>query len=161
MNESLPLSYTNEVTADYLQTLDKSPFTSEQLAGFSEEGLAPIRQQEAYQRAHPPVGIYRLATEGSRTRNGGVVQKNQSSLAFTLDNGQDVRAAHKGDHVMYADGTTAQIVTGAGENNSDFALVGSRLNNGDEIIDTLQPFGLWVEREGVPVPENFLPAFDS
>jgi hypothetical protein len=48
-------------------------------------------------------------------------------------------------------------VTGAGEGNSHFALVGSRLSNGDEIINTQQGLGLFVLREGVPMTEDFLP----
>ncbi|HEY0290249.1 MAG TPA: hypothetical protein VGC62_25110 [Pseudomonas sp.] len=161
MNAPLTPSYTNEVSAEYLRTLNKSVFTEEQLAGFSEETLAIFRKQQAYTAAHPPIGIFRLATEGSQTQRGGVVKKTQSFLTFTLDNGQEVNAAHKGDYVMYSDGTTAQIVTGAGQSNSDYALVGSRLSNGDEIINTLQGCGLWVERNGVPMADDFLPPVDS
>lgn len=108
--------------------------------------------------AHPARAIYRFATEGSQTRDGGVVQQATSPLEFTLESGRKVRAAQKGDYVLYADRRTAQIVTGAGQENSDVALVGSRLCNGDEIINTLQGGCLLVGREGVPMAEDFLPS---
>ncbi|MDD0997831.1 hypothetical protein M5G20_18445 [Pseudomonas sp. TNT2022 ID1044] len=57
-----------------------------------------------------------------------------------------------------ADGTTAQIVTGAGQGNSDLALVGSRLCKGDEIINTPQGAYLFIAREGVSIAEDFLPS---
>ena len=69
-----------------------------------------------------------------------------------------MRVAQKGDYAVYADGSTAQIVTGAGQDNSHWALVGSRLSNGDEIIDTPQGLVLLVVREGVPMPDDFLPS---
>lgn len=150
--------YTNEVSPEFLRTQDKSPFTEQQLADFNEEALAPINQQQAYKMAHPPIGIYRMATEGSQTRNGGVVQQASSSMQFKLDNGQDVRVALKGNFVVYPDGSTAQIVTGSGQENSNMALVGSLLSNGDEIINTLQGAGLFLMREGVTLPNDFLPA---
>lgn len=157
MTTSLVPMYTNEVTGDFLQSLDKPTFTSEQMAEFHEDAVAVIRRNEAYCLAHPPTGIYRLATEGSQTRNGGIVQKTQSPIACTLENGEEVRAAHRGDRVLYPDGSTAQIITGAGHSNSHVALVGSRLCNGDDIINTPQPHVLFVARQGVPLADDFLP----
>ncbi|MNN69693.1 hypothetical protein D3C81_1855040 [compost metagenome] len=78
-----------------------------------------------------------------------------------MDNGQKVRGAQKGDSVVYADGSTAQIVTTAGEENSHLALVGSRLCNGDEIINTSQGICMYVVREGVPMGEDFLPSIEG
>jgi hypothetical protein len=158
MNASLPQLYTNELSPKVLHTLDKSPFTEQQLAGFDEQALAIINQQQAYAKAHPPLAIYRMATEGGQTRSGGVVQHATSPLTFTLDNGQQVRAAQKGDYVVYVDGSTAQIVTGAGEGYSHVALVGSFLSNGDQIINTLQGIGLILVRKGETQAEDFLPA---
>ena len=85
--------YTNEVTPEYLRTVGRSPFTEQQLAGFSEEYMVHIRQQQAYCEAHPPTAIYRLATEGSQSRNGGVIRQATTELEITLDNGQQVRVA--------------------------------------------------------------------
>ena len=161
MTTSLPPMYTNKVTGDFLQSLDKPTFTPEQIAEFHEDAVAVIRKNEAYCLAHPPIGIYRLATEGSQTRNGGIVQETQSTITCTLENGEQVRLAHKGDCVLYSDGSTAQIITGAGRGNSHVALVGSRLCNGDDIINTPQPHGLFVARQGVPLADDFLPAAGS
>lgn len=161
MNAALPLLYTNEVSPEFLRTLDKSPFTEQQLAGFDEHALAVVNQQQAYAKAHPPIAIYRVATEGSQTRNGGVIQQATAPLEFTLDNGQQVRAAQKGDYVVYTDGSTVQIVTASGEGNSHVALVGSYLSNGDEIINTPQGGLLFMAREGVLMAEDFLPSIEG
>ncbi|MEF9672940.1 hypothetical protein QNM99_14805 [Pseudomonas sp. PCH446] len=81
---SIALMYTNEVSPEFLRTLDKSPFTEQQLAEFSEEAIALIHQQQAYCEAHPPLAIYRLATEGSQTRDGGVIQHATTQTVITL-----------------------------------------------------------------------------
>ncbi|WP_223461542.1 MULTISPECIES: hypothetical protein [unclassified Pseudomonas] len=161
MNAPLQPLYTNEVSPEFLCLLDDSPFTEEQLARFDDEDMTIIHQQQAYAEAHPPCAIYRVATQGSQTRDGGVIQQAVAPLTFTLDNGQKVTAAQKGDYVVYADGGTAQIVTGAGQGNNDLALVGSRLCNGDEIINTLQGGYLFVVREGVSMAEDFLPSIEG
>jgi hypothetical protein len=158
MNAPLQPTYTNEVSPEFLCRLDDSPFTEEQLAGFNNEVMAIIHQQQVYAEEHPPCAIYRVATEGSQTRDGGVIQQAAAPLVFTLDNGKKVTAAQKGDYVVYADGGTAQIITGAGEGDNDLALVGSRLCNGDEIINTLQGSYLLVARVGVAMAEDFLPS---
>lgn len=160
MNTPSQQRHTNEASPELLRTLDQSPFTELQLASFGEEALAIIEQQQAYVRAHPPVAIYRVATEGSQTRNGGAIQQATAPLELTLDNGRQVRAAQKGDYAVYPDGNTAQIVTAAGEGNSHVALVGSYLSNGDEIINTLQDGLLFIAREGVPTAVDFLPAIE-
>ena len=161
MNAPLHPVYTNEVSPEFLYRLDDSPFTEEQLAGFDDEVMAIIHQQQVYAEEHPPRAIYRVATEGSQTRDGGVIQQAAAPLAFTLDSGQKVHAAQKGDYVVYADGAKAQIVTGAGQENSHLALVGSRLCNGDEIINTMQGGFLFVTREGVSMVEDFLPSIEG
>lgn len=162
MNASLhPFFYTNEVSPELLRSLDNVPFSEEQIAQFREEAWAIIHEQQAYFRNHPPRAIYRFATEGSQTRDGGVIQQGTAPLEITLDCGRTVRAAQKGDLVTYADGSTAQIVTTAGEGNSYLALVGSRLSNGDEIINTPQGIGLFVVREGESMAEDFLPSIEG
>ncbi|MGO4313217.1 hypothetical protein AB4Z35_25795 [Pseudomonas sp. KB_15] len=158
MNAPLHPSYTNEVCAEFLRSLDAPHFSEERLAHFCDEALAVVHQGQAYKEAHPAHAIYRIATEGSQTRDGGVIQQGTAPLEFTLESGHKVRAAHKGDYAVYADGRRAQIVTGAGQENSHVALVGSRLCNGDEIINTLQGGFLIVGREGVPMVEDFLPS---
>ena len=158
MNEPLHPLYTNEVSPEFLRNLDAQHFTEERLEKCCDETLAVVRQQQAYIVAHPARTVYRLATEGSQTRDGGVIQQATSPFEFTIGNRQKVRAAQKGDHVVYADGRTAQIVTGAGQDYDHVALVGSLLCNGDEIINTLQGGCLLVGREGVAMAEDFLPS---
>jgi hypothetical protein len=161
MSIAFPKSYTNEVSQEVLRTLDASPFTDQQLAKFGEEAALCVQQQNAYCNAHPPVAIYRLATEGSQTRDGGVIQHATSEMVIDLSDGQQVCVAQKGDYAVYPDGKTAQIVTGAGHENSDTALVGSMLSNGDQIINTPQNLGMFVLREGVPKAEDFLPTVEG
>jgi transcription elongation factor len=161
MKPLTPSPYTNEATPELLLRMDKAVFTDEQIAEFDVESQAMIRQQQEYCKAHPVTGIYRLATEGSQTRDGGVIERTGSIAAFTLDDGQEVRGAHKGYLVIYPDGSSAKIITGAGSKYSDIALVGSRLDNGDEIINTLQHMGVIVARKDVPLPEDFLPTIDG
>ena len=158
MNAALPLLFTNEVSPEFLRTLDKAPFTEQQLADFNEQALATVNENQAYAKAHPPIAIYRVATEGSQTRDGGVIQYATSPMEFKLGNGQQVRAAQKGDYVVYADGSKAQIVTASGEDNGHLALVGSCLSNGDEIINTPQGACLLLARAGVQMAEDFLPS---
>lgn len=74
MNTATPSLYTNEVSPERLRALDNSIFTEQQLATFSEQVLAIVTKNRAYAKAHPPIAIYRVATEGSQTRNGGVIQ---------------------------------------------------------------------------------------
>lgn len=154
-------AFTNEVSPEFLQTLNASTFTDQQLAEFGEEATLCVQQQQAYRDTHPPVAIYRLATEGSQTRGGGVIQHAASTMLIELSGGQQVRVAQKGDYAIYPSGETAQIVTGAGQDYSDIALVGSILSNGDQIINTPQNLSMFVMREGVPNAEDFLPAVEG
>lgn len=105
--------FTNGLTTELLRTLDKSPFTEQQLATFNEETMAIVTQQQKFAKAHPPIAIYRMAAESSQARHGGVVKQATGSVEFKLDNGRQVRVARTGDYVVYPDGTQAQILTGA------------------------------------------------
>ncbi|RFD25047.1 hypothetical protein CER19_24165 [Pseudomonas sp. GL93] len=158
MSASHALLYTNEVSADFLSELDMPVFSEQQRSGFSEQALKIINERDAQNKAHPAIAIYRIATEGSQTRNGGVIKTTTSGIEFKLADGSRVRAAHKGDCVTYSDGTTAYIETSAGEPNSYLALVGSTLSNGDEIINTPQGLAVLIERKGVQKAEDFLVA---
>lgn len=158
MNASQNVLYTNEVSSEFLSEIDKASVAEKQLSGCNEQVLIMVNKQNAYRKAHPPIAIYRVAAEGSQTRNGGVIKKTTSQMAFKLADGSQVRAAHKGDYVVYPDGTTAHIVTCAGEANNHIALVGSTLNNGDEIINTPQSSVVLIAREGVQMADDFLMA---
>lgn len=122
MNASMTPLYTNEVSPEFLRTLDNLLFTEQQLAHFNEQVLAMLSQQQSDVKAHTPLGIYRIATEGSQTRHGGIIQQATTACEITLNNGQQVRVAQKGDCAVYADGSTAQIVTGAGEGNGHWLV---------------------------------------
>ncbi|XMB52005.1 hypothetical protein QQ999_12010 [Pseudomonas fluorescens] len=161
MSASHTLLYTNEVSAEFLIELDMPAFSEQQLSGFSEQALKIINERDAQNKAHPAIAIYRIATEGSQTRNGGVIKATTSGIEFKLADGSWVRAAHKGDCVTYSDGTTAHIETSAGEPNSYLALVGSTLSNGDEIINTPQGLAVLIERKGVQKAEDFLVAVNK
>lgn len=101
---------------------------------------------------------YLFATIGSLTERGGRISTATSKLTLA-----GLPAARVGDVVTYADGSEALIVDGAGfaaiDGDKPFALVGSRLSNGDRIIETLQTcYGITV-RDGQPVPGLFDPAY--
>lgn len=159
--------YTNELTADVLAELDKSPFTEEALADMSDDALAIIREQEKYVRQHPITRIYRLAVAGCLTRRGGVgdefSQVPEEGDKIRLENGQWASFLTEGCTVTYPDGTQARIVTSAGSqlvsiDGKGMALVNSLLDNGDEIISTPQNTVVLTVRAGESMPAGFLVA---
>lgn len=81
-----------------------------------------------------------MAAEGSLTARGGVVKVTDNSRLMDFGNGETARIAVEGDCVTYPDGRSARIVSGAGSKathkDRGLALVGSLLDNGDEIIST-------------------------
>jgi len=90
-----------------------------------------------------------FATVGSLTERGGRVTTATSGLTLA-----GLEVARVGDVVTYDDGSEAVIIDGAGNNHSEgkpFALVGSRLSNGDRITETLRTsLGIHVrERQSV------------
>ncbi|MDY6457537.1 PAAR domain-containing protein [Acinetobacter faecalis] len=101
----------------------------------SPQEIEQISYAESLYWDNKPKTIYHLALNGVKTRNGGLV-KGRSGMF--LDN---IPVALVGDEVIYEDGTTSKIISGAGfalmEGNLPVALVGSRLENGDEIIEAL------------------------
>ena len=86
---STPARFTNEVSPEYLRSLDH------------------------HDPEHPTLAIFRLATEGSRSRNGGVIRKASSPVQIVLPNGDKVRVACAGDLVEYANGSSAAILHGS------------------------------------------------
>ena len=141
--------YSNELTAEMLAAFDHSPFTTEQLAAINEDARSLIAERNAYNLAHPVTAAYLVATEGSITRDGGIV--------FSEYNGTLVNVSVVGDEVRYPNGTTAKITNGVGNTSGkSAALVGSSLDNGDEIISSPQGRVRRVVRAGESLPENFL-----
>ncbi|MBD9500065.1 hypothetical protein M2D07_012765 [Pseudomonas sp. BGr12] len=153
--------YTNETTEALLRKLDELPFSEEQLASFHPAELETIRQSQSRLLTHPAAGIRRLATEGSQSRLGGRIVRGSSPVNFTLADGEKVSAAIIGDLVEYPDGSIAHIVTGAGQSYSNLALVGSLLDNGDEIVNTPQGCAVLVLRKGHTWPGDFLPGSEA
>jgi uncharacterized Zn-binding protein involved in type VI secretion len=101
---------------------------------------------------------YLFVTIGSRTKRGGHVTRVSTKVEY-----KGMALARVGDIVTYDDGSEATIIDGAGFaaawKDKPFALVGSRLSNGDTITETLQDgFGITV-RSDKPVLGLFDPAY--
>jgi uncharacterized Zn-binding protein involved in type VI secretion len=101
---------------------------------------------------------YLFVTIDSRTKLGGRVTRVSTKAEY-----KGMALARVGDIVTYDDGSEAVIIDGAGFaaawEDKPFALVGSRLDNGDKITETLQDgFGITV-RSDKPVPGLFDPAY--
>jgi len=149
--------YANELTAEMLAAFDQSPFTDEQLAEMNEEARNLIAERNAYSLAHPITAAYLIATEGSLTRDGGTVFSEYNGQQIEIEDGTRLNVSLVGDEVRYPDGTTAKISTGIGDTSGDSAaLVGSLLDNGDEIISSPQGSVRRAVRDGESLPENFL-----
>ncbi len=149
--------YSNDLTPEMLVAFDQSPFTDEQLAGMNDEACSLIEKQNAYNLAHPVTATYLIATEGSLTRDGGTVFSEYSGQQIEAEHGKWLNVSRVGDEVRYPDGTTAKISTGVGKTSGDSAaLVGSALDNGDEIISSPQGNIRRAVRAGESLPEKFL-----
>lgn len=114
-----------------------------------------ITDEQEFMNKQPHKKFF-VATHGSKTKNGGLIRAtfNQKIKA------QGHLIAVVGDEAIYEDGTTSKIISGAGEAGAiegrDIALVGSRLENGDEIVESLQSvfeYRLYADRE---IPQGFL-----
>lgn len=153
--------YTNEMTPEVLTAMEQSSFTAEQLAGMDDEGRVLVTEHEDFKRHHPVIAIYRLAVEGSLTRDGGILKTATTGIEIEIEPGKKLRVAQTQDEVVYPDGSTAKIISGAGQaghfaNGHSIALVGSRLSNGDEIISTPQKSAIKTIHKGLPVLDDFL-----
>ncbi|EQA1622783.1 hypothetical protein V5K00_RS11640 [Enterobacter asburiae] len=149
--------YTNELTPEMLAAFDESPFTAEQLAAMNDESRSIIEKQNTYNLAHPVTAAYLIVTEGSLTRNGGKVFSEYNGRQIKLEDGTMLNVSRVGDEVRYPDGRSAKITNGAGNTPGEsIALVGSSLDNGDEIISCPQNVRRRVVRAGESLPENFL-----
>ncbi|EPQ7464804.1 hypothetical protein [Enterobacter kobei] len=126
----------------------------------ADSAKAVIAEQEEINRLHPVNKIYRFATVGSLTRLGGVIRETHHKAKMQTENGEMMSIALKGDEVVYPDGTTARIATSTGQsktyNGCSIAVVGSKLDNGDEIISTPQSGAMCIDREGLPSAKDFL-----
>ncbi|MEW6484713.1 MAG: hypothetical protein AB1423_08810 [Pseudomonadota bacterium] len=152
--------YTNGLAPELLATLDQSPFTAEQLAGMNDETRARISEQQEYCRQHPVNAIYRIAVDGSLTREGGTVRAAYNGNEIELSDGRKVNVALAGVDVVYPDGITAKMVTAAGKmnevNGRGVVRVNRRPDNRDKIISTLCDGPIIAGPEGEGMPEDFL-----
>ncbi|MCH2071206.1 PAAR domain-containing protein [Acinetobacter pittii] len=127
----------------------------EQLEKLSENDIQKISNAEQLYWNNKPHTIYHVAVHGAKSKNGGLV--NASSNVGKIGGSSIARV---GDEVIYADGTTSKIISGAGSacvvDGSPVALVGSRLENGDEIIDSPNTTIAIRIYKDQPIPKNFL-----
>lgn len=157
----MEMQYTNLMTPELRASLDCPSFSPEQKSAMPDEARQLVEAQEVFLREHPVKAVYLIATVGSRSKQGGVIVQGNSGQSIQLKNGHKAQSAQTGDSVVYEDGSTAIIVSGAGKAMHDnhghsIALVGSRLSNGDEIMSSPQATALIVQRQGVPLCEDFL-----
>lgn len=119
-----------------------------------------VREQEEYLRQYQVTALWRQATVGSLTRRGGVVSSGRSGGQVVNSSGELVAVSLVGDEVTYPDGSVATIVSGSGSsissNGKGYALVGSVLSNGDEIISTPQDIAVLCCHVGETMPDDFL-----
>ncbi|CAG9265139.1 PAAR motif-containing protein [Paraburkholderia unamae] len=84
----------------------------------------------------PREPVARFAVRGATTARGGVLRDATSD--WDVDDTQR-KAGKVGDFVDYSDGSRARIITGLGIPDNElhrYAVVGSRLDNGDVIADS-------------------------
>lgn len=107
----------------------------EQLEKLTENDILEISNAEQLYWNNKPHTIYHVAVNGAKSKNGGLVNASSNGVKI-----KGLSIARVGDEVIYADGTTSKIISGAGTaciiEGSSVALVGSRLENGDEIIES-------------------------
>ncbi|WP_286994875.1 PAAR domain-containing protein [Acinetobacter sp.] len=127
----------------------------EQLQQMSQEDIEQTLKAEQLYFQHRPKAMYSLAVNGSKTKQGGLVK-----ASATQGKIGDLSIARIGDDVIYADGTIAKIISGAGKvcivEGLSAALVGSQLDNGDEIIDSPNRTVAINIFKGETLPEGFL-----
>lgn len=127
----------------------------EQLEKLSKNDIQKISNAEKLYWDNKPHIIYYVAVHGAKTQNDGLVNVSSTNTKI-----KGLSIARVGDEVIYADGTTSKIISGAGTacivDGSPVALVGSRLENGDEIIES--PNNTIVIRiyKDQALPQNFL-----
>lgn len=123
----------------------------------SHEDIKQTLKAEQLYFDHKPQTIYHLAVNGAKTKNEGLVK-------LSSDIGQigGLLIARVGDEVevVYADGTTSKITSGAGVacviDGASVAIVGSRLENGHEIVDSPNTSVAIRVFKDQPRPKNFL-----
>ena len=107
----------------------------EQLKKLSQNDIQKIQQAEQLYWDHKPYTKFYAAFNGAKTKKGGLIRASTDTYKV-----KGISLALVGDEAIYADGSTAKIISGAGSaitvHDRSAALVGSPLENGDEIIDS-------------------------
>jgi hypothetical protein len=108
------------------------------------------------QQNNEPTHLF--VTMGSRSERGGC-----ASHVATKAEYRGLAPLRGGNTVVYDDGSEAAGVDGAGcavsRDGRPFAIVGSRLSNGDWVTETTQDGGSIKVHSGKPVPGLFYPAY--
>ncbi|ENE6993395.1 hypothetical protein ABNV85_004175 [Salmonella enterica] len=104
--------YTNELTPPMLASF-KNPFSAEQLANADDEQRQIFKSHVEEMKDRSLLAIWRFATTGALTQNGGKIEKASANDSFTLEDGSEVNRAMVGDYVVYPDGTRAKIINGS------------------------------------------------
>ena len=152
--------YTNELTPSVLTSF-MNPFSAEQLANADDQQRQIFKSHVEEMKDCSLLAIWRFATTGALTQNGGKIENASANDSFTLEDGGEVNRAMVGDYVAYPDGTRAKIINGSGSVNTNgngvsYALVGSQLDNGDMLISTPQDYALLCQLDNSPVmPADF------
>ena len=117
-----------------------------------DEGQRLATQFMAKLASRPVKATYDLATLGAKTRQGGEVIR--ASTDMRMDGH---RIACVGDIVRYPDGSESRIISGAGAalfyRDHPVAIVGSAIDNGDNIISSLQSSAQiqeYADDDGIP-----------
>lgn len=153
--------YNNELTPSVL-ALVTNPFSAEQLANADDEQRQIFKSYVEEMKDRSLQAIWRFATTGALTQNGGKIEGTSINDSFTLEDGSEVNRAMVGDYAVYHDGTRARIINGSGSANTNgngvsYALVGSQLDNGDVIISTPQDYAFLCQLDNSPaMPADFL-----
>lgn len=147
--------YTNEITPEIREAQLKPPYGEELLSLCDDKTRKELEEINKQYLSPPLAHVFRFGVVGSLTRRGGVI-RHASGCATT----GGLQVARMGDKVVYGGGSEATIISGAGKarimQGASAALVGSMLDNGDEIISTPQSYSKLVFREGRELPEGFL-----
>jgi uncharacterized Zn-binding protein involved in type VI secretion len=153
--EGLMQQYTNEITPEIRESYLQPPYDEELLSDCDNETRKEPEEINEQRLSRPLAHIFRYAVVWSLTRLGVVLR--HGACGATTGGLQHARV---GDKVVYADGSEATIISGAGKarvmQGASAALVGSMLDNGDEIISTPQSISKLAFREGDTLPEGFL-----
>ena len=127
----------------------------EQLKKLSQDDIQKIHQAEQLYWNHKPYTKFYAAFNGAKTRDGGLIRASTDTYKV-----KGISLALVGDEAIYADGSTAKIISGAGcaitVHGRSAALVGSPLENGDEIIDSPTTSHILRLYHDAIIPEGFM-----